>query len=89
MKMVRAEFGFPLVHVPRMSEKELGGGTLLDIGIYCLQFICMVYDGEKPESIQAKGICLESGNKELTCLLKLCHFTNARGSVSFAVMHLM
>ncbi|KAK5873677.1 hypothetical protein PBY51_018698 [Eleginops maclovinus] len=64
VKMVRSEFGMPLSHVPRVVEKELGGGSILDVGIYCLQFTCMVYNGEKPESIQAKGVCLDSGVDE-------------------------
>ena len=61
LKMVRAEFGAPLLGVPRAMEKELGGGALLDIGIYCLQFACMVFQGERPESVQASGGCLETG----------------------------
>ncbi|XP_045887831.1 trans-1,2-dihydrobenzene-1,2-diol dehydrogenase isoform X2 [Micropterus dolomieu] len=64
VKMVRSEFGVPLAHVPRSVQKELGGGAMLDIGIYCLQFICMVYNGEKPECIQAMGICMETGVDE-------------------------
>uniref|UniRef100_A0A1A8NK58 Trans-1,2-dihydrobenzene-1,2-diol dehydrogenase n=1 Tax=Nothobranchius rachovii TaxID=451742 RepID=A0A1A8NK58_9TELE len=64
VKMVRSEFGVPLMHVPRAVQKELGGGSLLDVGIYCLQFTCMVYNGEKPESIQATGVCLETGVDE-------------------------
>lgn len=67
VKMVRSEFGVPVMDVPRSAQKELGGGAMLDIGVYCLQFICMVYNGEKPECIQATGVCLETGNeKELT-----------------------
>lgn len=64
VKMVRSEFGFPLLHIPRSVQKELGGGALLDLGIYCLQFIFMVYNREKPESIQATGVCLETGVDE-------------------------
>ncbi|XP_056134267.1 trans-1,2-dihydrobenzene-1,2-diol dehydrogenase [Lampris incognitus] len=64
VKMVKADFGLKLMHVPRAVQKELGGGALLDIGIYCLQFICMVYGGEKPESIQATGVCLDTGVDE-------------------------
>lgn len=65
VKMVRSEFGVPLMHVPRAVQKELGGGALLDVGIYCLQFISMVYNGEKPESIQASGVVhLEKGVDE-------------------------
>ncbi|XP_070692990.1 trans-1,2-dihydrobenzene-1,2-diol dehydrogenase [Pempheris klunzingeri] len=64
VKMVRAEFGVPLMDVPRSVQKELGGGAVLDLGIYCLQFICMVYDGERPESVQATGVCLDTGVDE-------------------------
>ncbi|XP_055010961.1 LOW QUALITY PROTEIN: trans-1,2-dihydrobenzene-1,2-diol dehydrogenase-like [Boleophthalmus pectinirostris] len=64
VKMVRSEFGVPLLDVPRAVQKELGGGALLDLGIYCLQCISMVYNGEKPESIQAVGICSETGTDE-------------------------
>ncbi|XP_054892340.1 trans-1,2-dihydrobenzene-1,2-diol dehydrogenase-like isoform X1 [Poeciliopsis prolifica] len=71
VKMVRANFGVPLLHVPRAVQKDLGGGALLDLGIYCLQFINMVYKGEKPESIQASGALLETGVDEtVTAILK-------------------
>lgn len=65
VKVVRADFGVPLTHVARAVQKELGGGALLDIGIYCLQFVLMVFDGEKPERVQATGFCLDTGT-ELT-----------------------
>lgn len=42
-------------------EKELGGGALLDIGVYTLQFVLMVFNGERPESIHATGVLLNSG----------------------------
>nr|XP_020448027.1 trans-1,2-dihydrobenzene-1,2-diol dehydrogenase [Monopterus albus] len=64
VKMVKSEFAWPMMHIPRAVQKELGGGALLDVGIYCLQFTCMVYNGEKPESIQATGVCLETGVDE-------------------------
>ncbi|XP_028812882.1 trans-1,2-dihydrobenzene-1,2-diol dehydrogenase [Denticeps clupeoides] len=64
VKLVRADFGVPILHVARSVEKGLGGGALLDIGIYCLQFALMVFDGEKPESIQAMGTCLDTGVDE-------------------------
>lgn len=74
LKIVRTEFGVPLLHVPRAVEKELGGGALLDIGVYCLQFISMVYNGEKPECIQAAGVCLDTGN-ERDCLTNMQYVT--------------
>ncbi|AWP01881.1 Hypothetical protein SMAX5B_013150 [Scophthalmus maximus] len=64
VKLVRACFGSPQLHIPRSVEKELGGGALLDIGVYCLQFVLMVFGGERPESIQATGVLLDSGVDE-------------------------
>ncbi|XP_061524694.1 trans-1,2-dihydrobenzene-1,2-diol dehydrogenase-like [Phycodurus eques] len=64
VKMVRADFGQPLMHLPRSMNKELGAGTTLDLGIYPLQFAIMVYGGEKPESIKATGVCTETGVDE-------------------------
>lgn len=61
VKLVEAYFGSPQLHIPRAVEKELGGGALLDIGVYCLQFVLMVFDGERPESVQATGVLLDSG----------------------------
>uniref|UniRef100_UPI00358DDDCD trans-1,2-dihydrobenzene-1,2-diol dehydrogenase-like n=1 Tax=Myxine glutinosa TaxID=7769 RepID=UPI00358DDDCD len=55
VRLVRAEFGANLTNVPRCIQKELGGGAVLDIGIYCLQLISMVYKGEKPEEIHSTG----------------------------------
>ncbi|XP_077419655.1 trans-1,2-dihydrobenzene-1,2-diol dehydrogenase-like isoform X2 [Vanacampus margaritifer] len=64
VKMVRAEFGQPLMHLPRSMDKEQGAGTMLDLGIYPLQFSIMAYGGEKPESVKAAGVCTETGVDE-------------------------
>ncbi|XP_047437004.1 trans-1,2-dihydrobenzene-1,2-diol dehydrogenase-like [Mugil cephalus] len=79
VKMVRSEFGAPLLHVPRRVQKELGGGALLDVGIYCLQYILMVYNGEKPESIQAVGFCQDTGVDET--MVVTMKFSNNRMAV--------
>ncbi len=63
LKVVRADLGVPLTHVPRTVQKELGGGALLDIGVYCIQFVLMAFSGEKPETIQATGVCLDTGTE--------------------------
>lgn len=61
LKLVKAYFGSPQLHIARSVEKALGGGALLDIGVYCLQFVLMVFNGERPKSIQATGTLLDSG----------------------------
>lgn len=69
VKVVRAEFGSNQYHVPRAVGKELGGGALLDIGCYCLQFALMVFNGEKPESVTAKGFLYETGVDETVTII--------------------
>ncbi|XP_055519140.1 LOW QUALITY PROTEIN: trans-1,2-dihydrobenzene-1,2-diol dehydrogenase-like [Leucoraja erinacea] len=69
IKMVRAEFGTWMLGTPRLVEKELGGGVLLDIGCYCLQFVCMVYNGEKPDSVHATGFLTEKGVDETVTII--------------------
>lgn len=48
-------FGVPLDNIDRVSKKNLGGGTILDLGIYTVNAISMVYEGLKPKKIVAVG----------------------------------
>lgn len=41
--MIMADLSYPISHVPRMTTPALAGGSLLDIGIYCLNFASMVF----------------------------------------------
>lgn len=59
--VLHAEFGSPQLSIPRCVEKELGGGGLLDIGCYCIQLACMVFNREKPQSILASGFLHDTG----------------------------
>ena len=59
--MVQANFGKSIANVPRSVDWAQAGGSLLDLGIYCLQFISMVYGGQKPEKISAVGRRYETG----------------------------
>ncbi|KAM3921014.1 trans-1,2-dihydrobenzene-1,2-diol dehydrogenase-like [Leptodactylus fuscus] len=69
VKVVRAEFGANLLGVPRAVEKELGGGAILDIGCYGIQFASMVFNGEKPESVTAKGFLHNTGVDETVTVI--------------------
>ncbi|XP_070627535.1 trans-1,2-dihydrobenzene-1,2-diol dehydrogenase isoform X4 [Bos indicus] len=63
LRVVRAEFGKNLTHVHRATDWAQAGGGLLDLGIYCLQFISMVFGGQKPEKISAVGRRHETGKE--------------------------
>ena len=43
------------------SSKEQGGGTILDLGVYTIQFASFAFDDEKPQSIKASGHLNENG----------------------------
>ncbi|HUB60951.1 MAG TPA: Gfo/Idh/MocA family oxidoreductase [Puia sp.] len=66
IKYVRADFGFlaPFQPASRLYDLRLGGGSLLDIGIYPL-FLCLYLLG-KPDSIRAAGHLAPTGSDE-TC----------------------
>ena len=51
---------------PRISKKELGGGTVLDLGIYCVQLASLVFGGERPDKILASGHLNQEGTDEST-----------------------
>jgi predicted dehydrogenase len=66
LKYIRADFGFlaPFQPASRLYDVRLGGGSLLDIGIYPL-FLCLHLLG-KPDDIRAAGHLAPTGSDE-TC----------------------
>ena len=56
---VFVSFGRKDNHLPekRVSKKELGGGTILDWGVYCIQFILKAYKGERPHTVGSSYFC--------------------------------
>ncbi len=43
------------------SKKKLGGGSILDLGVYAVQLACLIYNHETPVSIQATGHLNQEG----------------------------
>ena len=50
--MIQASFCVPISEVPRIKQLELGGGSLLDIGLYAVQAANLVFKG-KPLNVQS------------------------------------
>ncbi|XP_015110717.1 trans-1,2-dihydrobenzene-1,2-diol dehydrogenase [Diachasma alloeum] len=61
VKQVIVSFGFRMPDVERLSNKAQGGGTILDLGVYTVQFSQFIYDGEHPVSIKASGFLNNDG----------------------------
>lgn len=75
---IKADFGFPAEFdkTKRLFNKTLGGGSLLDIGIYPI-FLAYAILG-MPEDIQAKALFTETGvDSECDILFKYPDNTNA------------
>lgn len=79
VQKVKASFGFEMSEVDRIKRKELGGGTILDLGVYCISLLQMVYGNEFPESISASGRLNEIG-VDLTATVELVYSGGRRAS---------
>ena len=55
LRVALVSFGLNLDSVERMQDPDHGGGALLEIGIYCLNIVDMIFGGEEPLSISAVG----------------------------------
>jgi predicted dehydrogenase len=69
--------------VERLYKRELGGGALLDIGVYPLSFIQYVYEGEEPTQVQATATLKDGVDTHGTALLQYAEGKTATASFSF------
>jgi len=53
--LARAAFGFENPGVPRLTEPELGGGAILDIGVYSVNFCSIAFQDKEVKQIIAQG----------------------------------
>ena len=84
LRYIRADFGFPAPFNPdgRLYDLRLGGGSLLDIGIYPL-FLCLYLLGE-PRQITAAGHLSPTGADD-TCHAIL-QFAEGRSAVITSIL---
>ncbi|GLV45097.1 uncharacterized protein CBL_14330 [Carabus blaptoides fortunei] len=54
VKKVTVNLGFPLTEIERINSRDLGGGTVMDLGVYVLQFAKFVFR-DSPIEILASG----------------------------------
>lgn len=74
--LLQADFGFGAWNGGRVSDPEgrlfspaLAGGSLLDVGVYCVSYAAYM-TGQKPSSVAASATMLETGVDGMTaCLL--------------------
>lgn len=68
-KLLRIEFSVPISEVPRIRDKALGGGALLDIGVYPLNIAVFLFG--RPDKILAEGTMMDSGTRGVETNLSL------------------
>uniref|UniRef100_A0A182JXB9 Trans-1,2-dihydrobenzene-1,2-diol dehydrogenase n=1 Tax=Anopheles christyi TaxID=43041 RepID=A0A182JXB9_9DIPT len=61
IREVEVSFGFVLTDVDRLRLKSLGGGTVLDLGVYTIQMCLWAFGGRSPEKIVASGVTNDEG----------------------------
>ena len=61
IRVATISFGLNAEFNTRLQEPDLGGGGLLDIGIYGLHVADMMFNGEDPISIHAVGHKTDKG----------------------------
>jgi len=69
VKHVNVTFGFRNEGIPeRLAQPDLGGGAVLDLGVYCINFVTMVYN-ERPVRVQSSGTVQVTGVDETTSVI--------------------
>uniref|UniRef100_A0A1B6CSQ0 Trans-1,2-dihydrobenzene-1,2-diol dehydrogenase n=2 Tax=Clastoptera arizonana TaxID=38151 RepID=A0A1B6CSQ0_9HEMI len=67
---VDTSFGVKISTVDRLRLKELGGGTVLDLGVYALQLLVLIFGNNKPIALKALGHTNEDGvDESMSCIL--------------------
>ncbi len=68
VQFVSITFGFSGGHmISSLAELKLGGGAVLNVGMYAINFATMIF-GEEPESIQSSGWLLPTGADEFAAM---------------------
>lgn len=63
-----ATFGLKIDDIDRIRKKEQGGGSILDLGVYILQFAQFVFE-EEPIKVTATGVLNEDGVDQSTSII--------------------
>jgi len=65
VKHIEASFGLSIIDVPRIKQRDLGGGCALDLGIYLMNLVVQIWGIEEPVEIIARGDVYSTGQYTL------------------------
>jgi len=83
VKVIQASFCVPISEVPRIKQLELGGGSLLDIGLYAVQAANLVFKG-KPLNVQSDMSLDEETGVDKTGVITLRYPNGCFASLVFS-----
>ena len=83
VRMLSASLFYPIDTVPRLIRPELAGGALLDVGVYPLNFACMMF-GSDPVRIDSSVQLTDAGLDEQESFT--LHYADGRMAVLSAGM---
>lgn len=86
IRLIQASFGINLLHVQRLTDPDLAGGALLDIGIYPLSFASMVMQGARPQSVSSQVQLLDTG-VDGSSMIQLRYRDGAWADLKCSCMH--
>ena len=81
VRFVRANFSFrrPAERAEgRLTDPKLGGGAILDVGVYTINLATMLFEGERPVKVYAQGSTLSTGVDDLAVIT----LTYANGGIA-------
>jgi len=84
IKLVMADFGFKHVGTARLLKPELGGGALLDIGVYPISLSSFIFGGT-PSRISAVATLGSTGIDELSAVT-LVYKPEQMANLSFTIL---
>jgi dihydrodiol dehydrogenase / D-xylose 1-dehydrogenase (NADP) len=67
VKAVFVTHGTDMRHVDRVQDRSVGGGAILDIGVYAVQFVTHVFKNEDPQSVVCAGYLNDKGADIASC----------------------
>lgn len=91
VRFVRANFSFrrPAVRAKgRLTDPKLGGGAILDVGVYTISLATMLFGGERPVKVYAQGSTLPTGVDDLA-VITLTYASGAIAQLSCSISYSM
>lgn len=84
IRVAMVSFGISADHVERLQDPAMGGGALLDVGIYCLNIVDMIFGGQEPTSISAMGQKTPAG-VDSTVTITMLYAENRTASLTISM----